>query len=74
MKGDRALLWPKMIKTLTKISIMIIGASHQAFLIFKKSNVSLRKDLFFDNRLTYSSTFQLLILSLLLIKNLSITR
>jgi len=48
MNGDTALLCPKMIRIPTKISIMIIGVNHQAFLIFKNSQTSLNNDLLFD--------------------------
>lgn len=48
MNGESALLWLNIISTPTRISIIIIGASHPAFLTFKKSHTSPSNDLFFD--------------------------
>ena len=48
MNGDNALLWLNTINAPTRISIIMIGASHQAFLTFRKSHTSPNSDLLFD--------------------------
>ena len=55
MNGDTELLCPTMIKIPTNTNMIIIGASHHAFLSFKKSHVSLSNDLFFPMLLNYFS-------------------
>ena len=47
MNGDKALLWPKMIRKPTTTSRMMMGASHQAFRTFRKSQNSASRPLLF---------------------------
>ena len=47
MKGDMGLLDPNMINNAETTSMTMIGTSHQALLIFKKSQISASKGLFF---------------------------
>ena len=47
MNGDKLLLCPKTINIPIKISMIITGASHQAFLSFINAHISPNKDLFF---------------------------
>jgi hypothetical protein len=47
MNGESALLWLTTISTATKTSMIIIGASHQAFLTFRKFQISPKRDLLF---------------------------
>lgn len=46
MNGESVLLWLNMMSVPAKMSRMMIGASHQAFLSLRKDQVSPNNDLF----------------------------